>query len=259
MENETHHETIVREFTKQAVPFAEHPAHSQEDTLASIRTIANLGANDRVLDSGCGPGLVSCYLAEFVSHVTGVDLTPAMIHEAKARAAFQGIANTEFALGDMEHLPYPNRTFDAAISRFTFHHLERPERALQEMFRVVRPGGKVVVMDAVPAAAKRDRFDAFEKLRDPSHASALTMEELIELGERHALTPVRVRRLRLRIELESHLTKSLSTPVVAEQLRELVQADPKSNLMDFRPEQVNGRWYIHYPLAVFAWEAEKTP
>jgi hypothetical protein len=88
---------------------------------------------------------------------------------------------------------------------------------LQEMFRVVRPGGKVVVMDAVPAAAKSDRFDAFEKLRDPSHASALTMEELIELGERCALTPVRVRRLRLRIELESHLSKSLSTPVVAGQ------------------------------------------
>jgi ubiquinone/menaquinone biosynthesis C-methylase UbiE len=156
--------------------------------------------------------LVSCYLAEFVSHVTGVDLTPAMIREAKERAELQGITNTEFTLGDMEHLPYSDRTFDAAISRFAFHHLERPEQALQEMFRVVRPGGKVVVMDAAPTAAKRDRFDAFQKLRDPSHASALTMEDLVDLGERHSLTPVRVRRLRLRIELESHLTKSLSTP-----------------------------------------------
>ena len=259
MENEAHHETIVREFTKQAVPFAEHPAHSQEDTLASIRTIANLGENDRVLDSGCGPGLVSCYLADFVRHVTGVDLTPAMIREAKERAVLQGITNTEFTLGDMEHLPYPDRTFDAAISRFAFHHLERPEQALKEMFRVVRPGGKVVVMDAVPAAAKRDRFDAFEKLRDPSHASALTMEELIELGERHAFTPVSVRRLRLSIEVESHLHKSLSTPVVADQLRELVQSDAKSDLMDFRPEHVNGHWYIQYPLAVFGWEVGKTP
>jgi ubiquinone/menaquinone biosynthesis C-methylase UbiE len=258
MENEAHHETIVREFTKQAVPFAEHPAHSQEDTLASIRTIANLRENDAVLDSGCGPGLVSCYLAGFVRQVTGVDLTPAMVREAKERAALQGITNTEFTLGDMEHLPYPDRTFDAAISRFAFHHLQRPEQALQEMFRVVRPGGKVVVMDAVPAVAKRDRFDTFEKLRDPSHASALTMEELIELGERHALTPVRVRRLRLRIELESHLTKSLSAPIVAGRLRDLVQSDAKSNLMDFRPEQVSGHWHIQYPLAVFAWELEKT-
>jgi SAM-dependent methyltransferase len=258
MENDAHHETIIREFTKQAVPFAEHPAHSQEDTLAGIRTIANLGQTDRVLDSGCGPGLVSCYLAGFVRHVTGVDLTPAMIREAKERAAAQGLTNTEFAVGEMEHLSYPDRTFDAAISRFVFHHLEHPEQALQEMFRVVRPGGKVVVMDAVPAAAKRDRFDAFEKLRDPSHASALTIEELIELGERHTLTPVRVRRLRLRIELEPHLTKSLSAPDVADKLRELVQSDAKSDLMDFRPEPVNSHWQIQYPLAVFAWQVEKT-
>ena len=137
MENETHHETIVREFTKQAVPFAEHPAHSQEETLAGIRTIANLGQTDQVLDSGCTPGLVSCYLAGFVRHITGV----------------------------------------------------------------------------------------VGKLRDPSHASALTIEELVELGERHTLTPVKVHRLRLRIELGPHLTKSLSTPTVADKLRELVQSD----------------------------------
>jgi hypothetical protein len=120
------------------------------------------------------------------------------------------------------------------------------------MFRVVRPGGKVVVMDAVPAAAKRDRFDAFEKLRDPSHASALTIEELIELGERHVATPVKVQRLRLRIDLESQLTSSLSAPAVADQLRELVQSDAESDQMDFRPQQLDGRWQIHYPLVVLA-------
>jgi hypothetical protein len=97
-----------------------------------------------------------------------------------------------------------------------------------------------------------------EKLRDPSHASALTIEELVELGERHTLTPVKVHRLRLRIELGPHLTKSLSTPTVAGKLRELAQSDTKSDLMDFRPEQVNGHWQIQYPLAVFAWEVEKT-
>src|SRR5262249_46440621 len=150
------------------------------------------------------------------------------------------------------------QAFDAAISRFAFHHLERPERALAELFRVVRRGGKIVVMDAVPAAAKRDRFDAFEKLRDPSHARALTMEELVELGERHTLMPAKVRRLRLRIELESHLTKSLSTPAVADQLRELVRSDAKSDLMDFRPEQLDGQWHIQYPLAVFAWEVSES-
>jgi hypothetical protein len=92
----------------------------------------------------------------------------------------------------------------------------------------------------------------------PRTQAHLTIEELGELGERHTLTPVKVHRLRLRIELEPHLTKSLSTPTVADKLRELVQSDTKSDLMDFRPEQVNGHWQIQYPLAVFASEVEKT-
>lgn len=257
MEKEVHHERIVRQFTKQAVPFAKHPAHSREDTLATLRTISGIGERDRVLDSGCGPGLVSCYLAPFVQHVTGIDLTPAMIREAKERAASQGLTNIEFQIGDMEHLAYPDQEFDAAISRFAFHHLEQPEQALQELFRVVHPGGKVVVMDAAPAAAKRDRFDAFEKLRDPSHASALTIEELIDLGERHTSIPVKVQKLRLRIELESLLTSSLSTPALADRLRELVSSDAITDQMDFRPQQLEGRWQIHYPLAVLSWEVTR--
>jgi hypothetical protein len=60
-------------------------------------------------------------------------------------------------------------------------------------------------------------------------------------------------------DAEPHLTKSLSTPTVADKLRELVQSDAKSDLMDFRPEQVNGHWQIRYPLAVFVWQVEKTP
>jgi len=64
------------------------------------------------------------------------------------------------------------------------------------------------------------------------------------------------------------LTSDASAPVVdqqlhrldqADQLREVVRSDAKSNLMDFHPEQVNGHWYIQYPLAVFGWEVEKTP
>ena len=64
------------------------------------------------------------------------------------------------------------------------------------------------------------------------------------------------------------LTSDASAPVVdqqlhrldqADQLREVVRSDAKSNLMDFHPEQVNGHWYIQYPLAVFGREVEKTP
>jgi hypothetical protein len=98
---------------------------------------------------------------------------------------------------------------------------------------------------------RRDRRElgALPRLRGRGEQCRLTRRSrTAELDRRHSCCPpecagkgaVRVRRLRLSIELESHLTKSLSTPVASDQWRELVLSDAESDLMDFRPEQVNG-------------------
>ena len=67
---------IVEQFTKQAVPFSQMPQHNDEDTNRLVIETAGIGSDDTVLDVACGPGLITCAVADVARHVTGIDITP---------------------------------------------------------------------------------------------------------------------------------------------------------------------------------------
>ena len=100
-----------------------------------------------VADLGCGTGNVSELLAPCVARVIAVDSSPVMLEAARRRLA--GIKNVEFVEGDVARLPLADRSTDAAVIALVLHHLEQPETALREVWRVVRPGGRVLVVDMV--------------------------------------------------------------------------------------------------------------
>jgi SAM-dependent methyltransferase len=91
----------------------------------------------RFLDVACGPGYVAAAAARKGSSVVGVDFSAAMV--AIAKASYAGL---EFREGDAEKLDLPDASFDAVVMNFGMLHLERPERAIAEAFRVLRPGGR---------------------------------------------------------------------------------------------------------------------
>ena len=78
-----HNESIISQFTKQAIPFTQLSEHSNQYGLELMVELAKPQKGDTVLDVACGPGIVACQLAKFVSYVTGIDITPAMIEQAK--------------------------------------------------------------------------------------------------------------------------------------------------------------------------------
>src|SRR5690348_3949547 len=90
---------ILDQFTKQAVPFSEMPAHSNEESVRLLIDLAKIGPEDEVLDVACGPGLVACPLAEVARHVTGIDLTPAMIEQAEVKQRATGLTNLTWVVG----------------------------------------------------------------------------------------------------------------------------------------------------------------
>ncbi len=97
----------------------------------------------RVLDAGCGPGTITAGLARAVApggSCTGVDREASQIELARA-----GDAAATFAVGSIYELPFPDSSFDAALSHAVFEHLARPADALAELRRVLRPGGIVGV------------------------------------------------------------------------------------------------------------------
>lgn len=137
----------------------------------------------RALDVACGPGTFALALAPRVAEVRGLDLTPVLVEMAGRAAADAGLANVAFETGDAERLPYPDGAFDLAVCGYSLHHMTRPDRALAEMARVVRSGGRVGIADlVVPAGADAELANRIERTRDASHARTMPSEEILGLA-----------------------------------------------------------------------------
>src|SRR6266478_6791892 len=203
-----HQHEILDQFTRQATPFATAPGIRDEAALKLIVECSGAGPNDAVLDVACGPGLVVAAFARVVRHATGIDITPAMLVRARAHAAAQGLANVTWHQGDVLPLPWPDASFSIVTSRFAFHHFLDPLAVLREMKRVAMPGGRVVVVDSAPAPDRADAFNRMEKLRDPSHARAMPVDEHQALYAKAGLSEPRVTWYRLEGELEALIARS---------------------------------------------------
>ncbi|MFN7941561.1 MAG: metalloregulator ArsR/SmtB family transcription factor [Thermoanaerobaculia bacterium] len=107
-----------------------------------------------VADLACGSGAVTAMLAPHVARVVAVDNSPEMLEAARKRT--RGRKNVELRQADLEALPLPDASVDAALLLLALTHVEAPDRVLAEMARIVRPGGRLVVVDLL--AHDRDAF-----------------------------------------------------------------------------------------------------
>jgi SAM-dependent methyltransferase len=181
-------ESIRDEFTRQTDSFAGSPAMSSAGTLGALVEMVPADSEARWLETACGPAIVGRAIAPRVGSVHGVDLTPAMVEKAGAEAAAAGLDNLDFSLGDATALEFGEASFDGAVNRFSLHHIPVPQRVLEEMARVVRPGGWVVLADHLTDADAAAWHEEIERLRDPSHWACLTRERLLAAGEAAGLT-----------------------------------------------------------------------
>lgn len=108
------------------------------EAIPHLLDVSSVGAGDRVLDVGTGPGLVAAAAAERGAEVIGVDFSRTMLTTARERHP-----NLEFREAAAESLPFEDGEFDAAVANFMLHHSGQPDGVLRECFRVLRPGGKL--------------------------------------------------------------------------------------------------------------------
>jgi len=198
-----HNDRIVEQFTRWARPFSELPVHAEAEGMARTLAAAGIGPDMKVLDVACGPGIVACAAAQRAAHVTGIDLTPAMIAQARERQESLRLSNLDWRVGDAMQLPFAEGAFDVVLTRYSFHHMPDPLPVLREMKRVCRKGGRVVVIDATPAPETQAAYDRMETLRDPSHASALTLDQLRAIGREAGLKEELVDGYRLMAQLST--------------------------------------------------------
>ncbi len=177
-----HQDKILKRFTATADVFAESVRTmrvEESDRLVELTTLGlTLGSESLAIDVACGPGTFTRPFASRVRRAVGVDLTPAMIEKARAEAARAGITNIEFVRGDIYALPFADGLASIVACGYAFHHMQEPARALGEMARVLRRGGRVAIVDIISAEGPGGEIqNKIERARDPSHTSAQTVSQ----------------------------------------------------------------------------------
>ena len=109
-----------------------------------IQEVAGTEIDSAILDVGCGPGLLAAQLANSAKRVVGIDFSSNMIQEASSR-----FPQLEFHEADAEKIPFDDQTFDCVVVNYCAHHLARPAKALGELHRVVRQGGRIVIVHPI--------------------------------------------------------------------------------------------------------------
>lgn len=134
------------------------------------------------LDIGTGPGVIAKELAPHVDRVIGIDLSEEMI--TRASAEHQDISNLSFDVGDVHNLQFDDESFDLCVGRMVFHHVADCDAGVQEMHRVLKPGGMAVICEGVPPDhLTRERYEEIFAIKEKRHT--FSEAELINLLDRN--------------------------------------------------------------------------
>jgi ubiquinone/menaquinone biosynthesis C-methylase UbiE len=184
------HEQVKSQFGPVADRYTTSPTHANPEALAGLVALAQPRPGDQVLDVATGAGHMALALAPYVAEVIAYDLTAAMLDEVNRNAARRGLRNITTLQGAAECLPFEAGRFDIVTVRIASHHFADIEQAVREMSRVVKRGGRGVVVDTtVPEDDVLDEeINAIEKLRDPSHVRNYRPSEWRSMLEAAGLT-----------------------------------------------------------------------
>ena len=157
--------------------------------------LASIKGGETVLDLGSGAGF-DCFIAarevgESVK-VIGVDMTPGMIEKARENARKAGIENVEFRLGEIEHLPAADNSIDIVISNCVVNLAEDKEAVYREVFRVLKPGGRLAISDILAKIPLPDEVKQDSELVAGCIGGAITASELRPFIEKAGFTDISI-------------------------------------------------------------------
>ena len=219
---------IQSQFGAVARNYVNSPVHAFGPDLAELVEAIGARGDEVVLDLGTGVGHTAFAVAPRVREVVGIDLTSEMIALAREGAAERKIANVRFVRGDVSELPFPDASFDVATSRYSAHHYHQPERVLRELARVLRPGGRFVLVDTIsPEEPALDTFiNAVELLRDRSHVRDYRVSEWQAMLGRAGFRAEVLKRWDLRQNFDDWIKRMQTPPVAVAMLRSLLLEAP---------------------------------
>jgi ubiquinone/menaquinone biosynthesis C-methylase UbiE len=247
---------VLDQFSKQAANYAALLNRTKDTSLPAFLDAVKPVPADRMLDVGCGTGRFAVAVAPLVARVTGVDLTSAMLEQARRMQADSRVENVEWREVDVTELPFADGEFTVVTSRAMLHHVVEPARVMAEMRRVCAPGGRIMVSDLTPQPEKAAALDAIEILRDPSHTHAMPIAELRAIGAGLGLVEIAVTEHVTRLPLEPVFQTSFPEAGMLDRVRRLYRIDAEcgGDAFGLGVRIENGEIMVAYPMSMVVWK-----
>lgn len=202
------------QFGARAGNYLSSTVHAKGADLGRLEALAREAKPARALDVGCGAGHASFALARGgARQVVAYDPSPDMLSVVAQEAALRGLAALETRAGAAEVLPFESELFDVVVTRFSAHHWADVPKAMAQCARVLRPGGKLVVIDVVaPEPPLLDTsLQVVEFLRDGSHVRDYRVSEWAAMQKGAGFAEPSVSRWKLPMEFQSWIAR-IGTP-----------------------------------------------
>ena len=181
---------------------------------------------DIILEVAAGTCACGRSFAPLAHTVVCLDATLPMLTVGKEKADSSHMNNMIFVKGYAEELPFLNENFDIVFSRLAFHHFTDTNTVFSEMVRVLRPGGKLVLIDMEAADEElRNTGDEIETLRDPSHVKNLSMSEMMNLFAMYNFTVEKCEKTEMKQNLKSWLALTKTPEQIQAEITERMKND----------------------------------
>jgi ubiquinone/menaquinone biosynthesis C-methylase UbiE len=224
----SHQQVVTEQFGTTAAAYLTSSVHAQGAELQELAQIAASLPGARVLDLGCGGGHASFAVAPVVEKVIAYDLSEEMLAVVATAAAERGLDNLAVRQGSADRLDFPDASFDLVCTRFSAHHWRQLPQALDEVLRVLKPGGRFIVIDtAAPADVLADTYvQAIELLRDTSHVRNISLHSWRKLLVAAGFVVTSDKTWKLRLEFDSWVARMRTPQDHITAIRALWQAAP---------------------------------
>lgn len=223
----TNLETLKQSFDIQANKFDSNRFQfSNQEYLEYILDNIAPSKDDKVLEVASGTCICGRFLSYNVKDVVCLDATISMLQKGRDEAYKEDIDNISFVKGYAEELPFLDNSFDIVFSRLAFHHITDIERVFSEMVRVLKPNGKLVMIDMEATQEQfRNMQDRIETMRDPSHNKNLSKDEMKELYQKFGLTIQKCNNTEIEQNLNNWLDLTDTPENIKEDIYKLMQED----------------------------------
>ena len=252
MTENDHKSVVQRQFGRSACAYSTSEVHAAGESLKLLLELVSPKPHWHGLDIATGAGHTAILFAPHIQQITATDITRAMLDATKELANQKGISNLRTEVADAEQLPIADGSMNLVTCRLAFHHFQQQNRALAEVFRVLKPGGVFGFTDnfTVNDGNAADFYNLFETIRDPSHFLVHSLDGISTLFHDAGFTIESTRLLSKEFEFHNWADRQHVNDADKNRLLKMLDQVPRQLTDLLKPRKTNETCYFSLAEAV---------